>query len=280
MDRPTQSPNQAGAPAPHPMDARPLPSALAHTDEIVARLNGRPRAILLDYDGTLTPIAAKPELAILDAGVRDLLRRLETVATVGIITGRDMATIRNLIGVDGLAVASDHGFDVLLPDGHRTTVPGAEVYGAVIDALGSAAETALEGLEGAMVEVKPYSVAIHFRQTPDAQVAAVEAAVGDVIRDFPQFRAAPGKKVLELRPDMDWHKGSALLAIIEALGVDPDRTLFIGDDVTDEDAFRALGDRGTTILVAEEPRQTAARYRLRNTGEVARLLAQIYDRLT
>jgi trehalose-phosphatase len=78
---------------------------------------------------------------------------------------------------------------------------------------------------------------------------------------------------------MDWDKGSALLAILHALAVDPERTLFIGDDVTDEDAFRALGDRGTTILVTEEPRATSARYRLRTTGEVGQLLAGICDRL-
>lgn len=262
------------------MDARTLPSALAREDEIVARLDARPRAILLDYDGTLTPIAARPELATLSAEARVLLRRLETVATVGIVTGRDMATIRNLIGVDGLAYASDHGFDMMLPDGHRETVAGAEDYRAAVGDLGRAAETALVGVEGALVEVKPFSAAIHYRLTPASQMAAVEAAVEAIIRRFPRFRVKPGKKVFELRPDMDWDKGSALLAIVKALGVDPDRTLFIGDDITDEDAFRALGDRGTTILVAEEQRPSAARYRLHDTSEVTRLLARIHERLS
>lgn len=263
-----------------PMDARPLPSALAHEAEIAARLGPGPRAILLDYDGTLTPIAARPELATLSAEARALLARLESVSTVGIITGRDMATIRGLIGVDGLAYASDHGFDVMLPDGHRETAPGAEPYRAMIDELGTAARDAIAGIDGAMVEVKPFSVAVHYRLAADDQATTVEAAVEDLVRRFPQFRCKPGKKVFELRPDMNWHKGSALLAIIDALGVEADQTLFIGDDVTDEDAFRALGDKGTTILVADEPRPSAARYRLRDTGEVTRLLAGIYERLS
>ena len=268
------------APDPPPMDARSLPSALAHEAEIVARLGPPPRAILLDYDGTLTPIAARPELATLSPEARELLRQLEGVCTVGIITGRDMATIRELIGVDGLAYASDHGFDVMLPDGHRETVTGAEPYRAVAEDLGDAARAALAAIEGVVVEVKPFSVAVHYRLAASEDVGAVKAAVDVLLGRFPQFRNKPGKKVFELRPDMDWHKGSALLAIIEALGVDPDRTLFIGDDVTDEDAFRALGDRGTTILVAEVPRPSAARFRLHDTAEVSRLLAALYARLS
>jgi trehalose-phosphatase len=261
------------------MDVPSLPSALVHEGEIASRLGARPRAILLDYDGTLTPIAARPELATLSPEARTLLERLESVSTVGIITGRDMATIRGLIGVDGLAYASNHGFDVMLPDGHREAAPGAEPYRAATGALADAARDALAGIDGAMVEAKRFSVAIHYRLAAETDTAAVQAAVDAVVDRFPQFRCMPGKKVFELRPAMDWHKGSALLAIIEALGVSPEHTLFIGDDVTDEDAFRALGERGTTILVAEEPRDSAARYRLHDTGEVTRLLAGLYNRL-
>jgi trehalose 6-phosphate phosphatase len=262
------------------MDARPLPSALAHEAEIAARLGPGPRAILLDYDGTLTPIAARPELATLSPEARTLLTRLESVSTVGIITGRDMATIQRLIGVDGLAVASDHGFVLQLPDGHEETAPGAEPYRALIDDVAATARTMLGSIDGAIVEAKPFSVAIHYRLAAPEHVAEIEAAVAAITDRFPQFHCRPGKKVFELRPDLDWDKGSALFAIIDALGVAPDRTLFIGDDLTDEDAFRALGDRGTTILVADRPRASAARYRLHDTNEVTTLLAGLCERLS
>lgn len=262
------------------MDARHLPSALAHESEIASGLGQRPRAILLDYDGTLTPITDRPELATLAPEARALLARLESVGTVGIITGRDMATIRALIGVDGLAYASDHGFDLALPDGHRQTAPGAEPFRAVVAEVGALARARLASIKGAIVEVKPFSVAIHYRLAAAAEVPAIEATVAAIADRFPGIQCRPGKKVYELRPDLDWDKGAALRAIIDALGVPPERTLFIGDDVTDEDAFRALGDAGTTILVADQPRPSAARYRLCDTTEVTLLLTRLYRRLS
>jgi alpha,alpha-trehalase len=101
--------------------------------------------------------------------------------------------------------------------------------------------------------------------------------VDDAVAATPALRKAHGKKLFELRPDLDWDKGQALLWLLDALDLDRPDVLpfYIGDDLTDEDAFRAVRDRGIGILVAEEPRETAARYGLRDTWEVREVLERL-----
>jgi trehalose-phosphatase len=91
-----------------------------------------------------------------------------------------------------------------------------------------------------------------------------------------------GKKVYELLPDIDWDKGKAVLWLLENLGLDcaNGRPIYVGDDRTDEDAFRALGQRGVGILVSEQPRPTAASYSLKDPAEVGRFLRELVATLT
>jgi trehalose-phosphatase len=101
--------------------------------------------------------------------------------------------------------------------------------------------------------------------------------VDGVLAAEPTLHKAHGKKVMELRPRIDWHKGSAVLWLLEALGLDGDDVLpmYVGDDVTDEDAFEALGARGLGILVSERPRPSAATYAVRDPEQVRELLARL-----
>jgi trehalose-phosphatase len=178
-----------------------------------------------------------------------------------------------------LAYAGSHGFDIEGPasDGAPLRYRAAEDAEPLVAAATRALEAELAGVPGAQVEPKRYSVAVHYRRVAPERAAEVEAAVDRELAGRPGLRKTHGKKVFELRPDLDWDKGRAVLWVLRALGLDRPEVapVYVGDDVTDEDAFRALVGRsgdGLGVLVAEEPRPTAAHYRLRDPEEVRRFL--------
>ncbi len=253
---------------------KPLPQALESLDAIRHALVGRRLAVFLDYDGTLTPIVARPELAVLAPEMRESLRRLAAVCTTAIVSGRALADVAALVNEPDLVYSGNHGFEIRGPGG--TSVQhdkGREFQSEVARARDRIAER-IRDVPGAFVEDKTYSLSVHYRQAAAERKSEIEAAVDTVLADLPRLRKHFGKKVFEVRPRMDWDKGKAVLWLLTALGLDGDHVLplYIGDDVTDEDAFRALAGRGLGLLVAEEPHDSAAAYSLRNPDEVRQLL--------
>jgi alpha,alpha-trehalase len=265
--------------APAAGDAPALPSALEALDGIVERAEARGIAVFLDYDGTLTPIVATPEEATMPPEVRETVASLARRCHVAIISGRDRPDVAGMVGLDSLFYAGSHGFDIAGPDGTRFEVPEARALLPELDAAEEELREALAGIDGSRLERKRFAVTVHFRQVGEDDVPRVEEAVRKVHDRHPKLRASAGKKVHELRPGIDWDKGKALLKLMEVFGVREATPVYIGDDTTDEDAFRAIAGRGVPILVAAEPRESAAAYRLRDPDEVQRFLATLAGRL-
>ena len=224
-------------------NTRGLPSALARWSEIAARLRGRRPAVFLDYDGTLAPIVTNPDQAFLPEATREVVRRLAARAPVAVVSGRGRDKVMEFVAMDEIAYAGSHGFDIVGPHGAVQLRQDANLL-ETNGRAGAAVRQALAGMPGVEIEDKGFSTAVHYRQAAAADVPEIERRVDSVLAAEPTLHKAHGKKVMELRPRIDWHKGSAVLWLLAALGLDGDDVLpmYIGDDVTDEDAFEALGD--------------------------------------
>ncbi|MCL7488229.1 MAG: trehalose-phosphatase [Desulfobulbaceae bacterium] len=256
-----------------------LPSALDEQDAIFNRLQEGTPAIFLDYDGTLTPIVDNPAAAKLDKHGRRILRKVSQHLFAAVISGRGLEDIQKMVGIDELIYAGSHGFEISDGSGYFEGRPEKKRY---LEALQDA-EKQLRSIAGEMpgvkIERKPYAVAAHYRNVSAEFIPPLEQKINDIETSSAELKKTSGKKIFELRPAVDWHKGQALRKMIEHFHTDCSRVtpLYIGDDTTDEDAFCEIAESGVAILVSEEPRSTAARYRLRNPSEVLTFLENLAD---
>ena len=258
---------------------RPLLGALAHLEDIRHRLEHNNLAVFLDYDGTLTPIVDRPDLALLSSTMRQTLRELANRCPVAIISGRDRADVQALVQIDSIVYAGSHGFDIAAPQNRQIHYENGVAFLPVLEHAQNELRQKLAAVAGALVEHKKFSIAVHFRNVAQADEAAVAVIVDEVLAHHPNLRKGHGKKVFELQPRLDWHKGTAVLWLLQALrldglGVIP---LYVGDDVTDEDAFKVLAQRGIGIMVedADSTRPTAAHYVLKSPLEVQTFLQHL-----
>lgn len=263
------------------LDGRPkfiddLDSAL--DNEFIAGLGRQRLAFFLDYDGTMTPLVAHPEDAILTSANRATLGRLAAIFPVAVVSGRDRADVEALVGLPDIYYAGSHGFDITGPEGVR------EVFGSgyleSLSEAGSLLASRIGGVKGVWIELKGFAVALHFRQAADSSLDEIRRAVEDVARQTGGLRVSGGKKVLELRPDIDWGKGHAVVHLLELLGLSDGSTMpiYIGDDETDEDVFRVFTDRpGVGIVVGTEHRPTLADRVLTDPDETMSFLSRIAE---
>jgi alpha,alpha-trehalase len=251
-----------------------LPLALSQLPRIERRLSGRRLALFLDYDGTLAPIAPRPELAVLADDARAAVKRIAVNAPTAIVSGRGLEDVADLVQIDELFYAGNHGFEIRGP-AHTTIahVPGRE-FEDDIARFAERAAVRISEVPGAWIENKRLSLSVHYRATPTDRVAEIEAALDEWLTEAPRLRKHHGKMVFEIRPKIDWHKGRAVAWLLEAMKLDTPDVLpvYIGDDITDEDVFRELRGRGMSVLVAESPRDSDASYRLKGPEEVPRFL--------
>jgi len=249
------------------------PSLFLKLSEFNSLIRDKKPILFLDYDGTLTPIVKKPEEAILSDAMKEVLRKYNAKSPVAVISGRDMDDLKNMIGIDTLIYGGSHGFRISGPDGLHLEFGGSEDIPGQLDRI----EIKLKGLfttkkiRGVQIERKRYAIAVHYRNVAREEADAVVRDVEVIIGQSPGFRKGEGKMIIEVRPDVDWHKGRAIAWILEKLGLsdNPDVIpIYIGDDITDEDVFRTLPRNGIGILVGFHGKPTKARYSLKNVYQV------------
>lgn len=264
---------------PDSLDVMP-PPAMQNLGSIVPQ-PGNQLAVFLDYDGTLTPIVSRPDQARLSDTMRKTLERLAHLCTIAIISGRDLGDVRSRVGIKDIFYAGSHGFDIAGPGREHLQYEQGTEYLSLLDKAEQELRDGLSTVDGCLIERKRFSIAVHYRQVEASSVWQLKEGVADILRRHTQLRLSKGKKVYELQPNIDWDKGKALRWLLKALELNRREVipLYIGDDVTDEDAFAAIHDDGIGILVSEHGGQTEARYRLKDPDEVQRFLDALIKRL-
>jgi trehalose 6-phosphate synthase/phosphatase len=233
-------------------------------------------ALFLDFDGTLTPLVAHPKEARLSEGTRQALEQAlrNPAVDVVVVSGRSLADVRELIGLPGLTYVGNHGFEIEGP-GISYRYPGLERFLAALGA--AAADLSALGVEGAWVEHKGATLTYHLRAVAKGGQAAVLRRGEKLLRKR-GLRVVTGHDAVEGRPPVDWHKGHAVLYVVgRRHGVQWParvRALYLGDDATDEDAFRSLRGMGRSICVSPvpPPAGTAADLRLPDPDAVVQLV--------
>lgn len=231
-------------------------------------------AIFTDFDGTLVEIAETPDAVDVPAELADQLERAarDFDHALAVITGREIADIDRFLSPLHLPVAGAHGAQRRRADG--TVLQLDEATSAAADAIASAIAPLLDEHPELIFEPKDGAVALHFRQAPQLEEECL-LAMQDAIANHPDFTLVPGKMVLEARPS-GFDKGSALRAFMQEEPFAGRTPIFIGDDTTDEDAFRVAQELGG-IGIKLGPGETIARMRIADVASVHALLQGLAD---
>jgi trehalose 6-phosphate phosphatase len=257
-----------------------LPDGLHQALDVNADL-----AVFYDFDGTLSEIVNDPDAARLADGAAEALTALSARCPVAILSGRDLADVRDRIGLPGLWYAGSHGFELTGPDGKHHENADAAASVPVLSEAAAALADQLGDIPGVVVEHKRFGVAVHFRNAARDRVGEVAAAVRSAGQRT-ALRVTTGREVIELRPDVNWDKGKTLRWVLDYIrdneGGGPLLPIYLGDDITDEDAFDAVADDGIAILVRHSDdgdRATAARYALDDPDRVREFTERLARRL-
>jgi trehalose 6-phosphate phosphatase len=253
------------------MTPHALLGARAFEAAVGARLDGSPLAVMLDLDGTLAPIAPRPQDARVPEATRAVLRELVGMPQVhlALVSGRSAGDAAWVASVEGAWVLGNHGAESRSPSGDIAADEAVRPYEASVSRAARALGRIEASTEGAILEDKRWTLSLHYRLVDPAAVPAL-LTVAREVAEATGLRVTEGKKVIELRPPVDIHKGTATVAFADRIGANaPDgAVLFAGDDRTDEDAFRALRRRkesAVTVRVAgagDDPIDTNAEFAL------------------
>lgn len=258
-----------------------LPSALEVPDQWLApNASGRELCLFLDYDGTLAQIADRPEQARLSESVRRLLRALATRVTVAVVSGRDRRELERMLALPEVYCVGSHGLDVRGPGGMLWHHDDALASIPALDRAQRQLEQAIGEIPGVLVERKRFALAVHFRLVEASAVDRVRVAAADAVRRAAaNLRLTGGKCVVELRPCLPWDKGEAVHWLLQNLPrSDAPLAVFVGDDETDEDAFRMMRRLGGVgICVGDGALRTFATLRLESPAQVESLLEKFVE---
>ncbi|KAK1579411.1 hypothetical protein QYE76_017644 [Lolium multiflorum] len=263
------------------------PSALEWFEAVQAAAKGKQIVMFLDYDGTLSPIVEDPESAVMTEDMRDAVRRVSQNFPTAIVSGRGRDKVFNFVKLEELYYAGSHGMDIKGPttvSNHKMAdevlcQPATEFL-PVIQEVYEMLTAKMESIPGAMVENNKFCLSVHFRCVDEKEWDGLSAEVRAVLEGYPDLCLTKGRKVLEIRPSIKWDKGNALEFLLESLGYAGRGDVFpiyIGDDRTDEDAFKVLRDmgQGIGVLVTKFPKETTASYSLREPAEVKDFLRKL-----
>ncbi|KAK4366762.1 hypothetical protein RND71_014642 [Anisodus tanguticus] len=266
------------------------PSALDMFEQIISSSKGKQIVMFLDYDGTLSPIVEDPDQAFMSDAMRATVRMLARYFPTAIVSGRCRDKVYSFVRLAELYYAGSHGMDIKGPSkgskykkgGQAVLFQAASEFLPMIDEVYKALQDATKSIEGVRMENNKFCASVHFRSVDEKKWDELAQQVRSVLKEYPKLRLTQGRKVFEIRPTIKWDKGKALEFLLESLGYANCTDVFpvyIGDDRTDEDAFKVLRERdqGFGILVSKIPKDTHASYSLQEPSEVMVFLRRLVE---
>lgn len=242
-------------------------------DKIKPKLTSRPIFLFLDYDGTVTPIRKKPALCRISKRSKKLLADLSKLpgCKLAIVSGRSLADVRKMAGLRGIIYSGNHGMEIQGP-AVRFQPPVSKQHKAIIRQLHRLLAGKLFSVKGVLMQDKKLSLSVHYRMVAAKDRPMVKKVFREIVSSYLKqnlIRVKPGKMVLEIFPPVEWNKGKAVQWLLQniVVGKTPAVPVYIGDDVSDEDAFKILKKSGLSIYVGK-PGKSCASYYVKNTDEV------------
>ncbi|KZV45325.1 putative trehalose-phosphate phosphatase F [Dorcoceras hygrometricum] len=279
------------------------PSALNSFQLIMDVARNRKLVIFLDYDGTLSPIVDDPDQAFMSGEMRLAVKSVASHFPTAIISGRSRDKVYELVGLTELYYAGSHGMDIMFPakntvcrdelncvkgtdmEGKEANLfqPASEFLPMINEVYNSLVEITKD-IKGSKVENHKFCVSVHYRNVDENSWAVIAQFVHDILKEHPRLRLTHGRKVLEVRPVIEWDKGKAVEFLLKSLGFSNHRDvlpIYIGDDRTDEDAFKVLRKayRGYGILVSAAPKESNAFFSLKDPSEVQYFLESLVKKV-
>lgn len=218
--------------------------------------------LFLDFDGTLSQIVSHPKDAVIRPDAKKWLKKLlkRRNVRIAIVTGRSLPDIRRRIRLPGLYYVANHGMEVFYKD--RFLLKKGRQFERPLKCFGDEMISTLAHIPGIFIEEKGLSIAVHFRRVERKYHGLVKKVVHEVAEPIVKkydLELTKGKMVLELRPAAVWNKGSAVKWLWKKIAP-AYFPVYVGDDVTDEDAFKALKNHGLTIRIGKKVESYAEYY--------------------
>lgn len=260
-----------------------LPNALAKIEQLFKIKGNRQLIVCLDYDGTMSPIVSDPDAAVLPEENRKIINQLSKITSVVAISGRDLQDLKSKIEIDSIIYAGSHGFDITGPDNLKMVHECEKDITPALDDAEKKLNEVLNNIKGVKIERKKFAIAVHYRNVEeDELVGSVIHKVQKIADSQKILKTGGGKKIMELKPDIEWNKGYALTWLQNKMNWNLEKyfIIFIGDDLTDEDGFKSVKDDGIGILVGSHGEESAATFALKDTKEVTAFLEQLNHRIT
>jgi trehalose 6-phosphate phosphatase len=261
-------------------------------DELARQVKEATEILLfLDYDGTLTPIVTRPEMAVLSLRARKTLEQISrhSLFKLAVISGRGLTEIKTLVGLENIAYAGNHGLEIECPPRYcqgrglrRTTFthPIAREFQPKLERLEQRLRHRLANIDGVVIQNKGLTLSIHYRLAMQTEVGRIKRLLLEVVGDGQvrhTLEITEGKKVIEVRPPVEWNKGRAIEWLMEMYRTPGSLPIFAGDDVTDEDGFEALHKVGGISVLVGKDKGSNARYYLNSPEELCAWLERLLE---
>ncbi|MDD5072585.1 MAG: trehalose-phosphatase [Candidatus Omnitrophica bacterium] len=238
--------------------------------------------LFLDYDGTLTSIADTPDRAVLSKEARDILYELSKNrgCKLAVISGRSLKDIKSVVGLKNIIYSGNHGLEIEGPKlKFESVVPSG--FKKIVRKIKLDLLRRLAHIKGVILEDKGCTLSVHYRLVNEDNIHLVKTAFHEAIIYYlvgNKIKINTGKMILEVRPPIEWDKGRSVMWLLArqvfVSGGDPVLPVYIGDDVTDEDAFSALRKKSLTIFVGM-PKKSKAKYYLKSHKDVLKFLRMV-----